>query len=249
MIQKFIYGHTDSEKFTKLSKTLTKEILNKLYIEDKLSACQIAKEYKVFSATIISLLKKYKIETRTYLDSQKLYHSSDTYLKNNALHSIRMKENNPMFDEKHREKFYKTIKFGEENRSWKRKKIVCDCCGKSRYLKPSMYKKLVLNGICWNCYKHSRPKSSLEIKMKEELIRRNIEFKEQVPFKGLFLDFVLPNNIVIEVDGEYWHNLPENKARDQRKDKLLKQDGYKLFRFTDKQINTDIKLCVDKILK
>jgi len=101
----------------------------------------------------------------------------------------------------------------------------------------------------YNNYIHTQPKSSLEIKFENELKRRNIEYKEQVSFRGMFLDFVIKDKIAVEVDGVYWHNMLEHKARDKRKDKLLLEEGYQVFRFTDKEILTNVKSCVDKILK
>jgi very-short-patch-repair endonuclease len=98
-------------------------------------------------------------------------------------------------------------------------------------------------------YIHTQPRSSLEIKFRDELKKANIEFKEQVPFRGMFIDFVIKDKIAVEVDGSFWHNKPENKARDIKKDKLLLENGFKVFRFTDKEINTDVKSCVDKVLE
>lgn len=61
---------------------------------------------------------------------------------------------------------------------------------------------------------------------------RNIQFEKEVPFKGFFLDVVIGNK-VIEIDGEQHYlpeQFPEQMERDQRKDKLLKEEGYQELR-------------------
>lgn len=61
---------------------------------------------------------------------------------------------------------------------------------------------------------------------------RNVQYKKEVPFKGFFLDVVIGNK-VIEIDGEQHYlpeQFPEQIERDQRKDKLLKEEGYQELR-------------------
>ena len=199
--QRFITGHENTFNLHKIMNSLTKEKAIELYINKNHSATAISKICKCCSTTIITILKKYGIKTRTKKESQQ------NYLKNNNERSKNqskfMKDNNAMSTE----------------------------IGIKNYMK----------------HIHTQPKSSIEIKMAEELTRKEIEFQEQVNFHNMFLDFLLPNKVVIECDGRYWHNLPENKIRDIRKNKLLKEEGYKLFRFTDKEINQDVEKCVEKL--
>ena len=61
------------------------------------------------------------------------------------------------------------------------------------------------------------------------------------------MDFLLDNNIVIECDGIYWHTKPEVMERDKRKNEHLKQEGYTMFRFTDREILADVESCVNKV--
>jgi len=206
------------------------------------SATEIAKAYKVNSPSIILILKKNNIKTRTKTESQRLY--LQLHNDRSKKQSEFMKSNNPMDIEENRKKCSQPR---EKNAMWSGGRVVKCECGKSRYLKPSQQDKLVLGGKCWDCYHHSKNKSSIEILMAEELTKNNITFKEQVKFHGMFLDFLLPNKIVIECDGEYWHNLPENKKRDIKKNTLLKQEGYKLFRFSESDIKKDVASCVVEV--
>jgi len=209
------------------------------------SATEIGKIYEVNAQTIQRNLKAEGIKIRNYKESQQLYLSlhNERSLKQSEF----MKTHNPMNNPESRKKCSQP---GKKNPMWNGGKyITCSSCGMKRYLKPSRYKKLILKGICWNCYKHSRPKSSIEIKVAEELKKRSISFEEQISFHGMFLDFLLPNKIVIEADGVYWHNKPENAKRDKRKNALLKAEGYILYRFTDKEILSDVGDCLNKIVK
>lgn len=70
---------------------------------------------------------------------------------------------------------------------------------------------------------------------------RNVQYKKEVPFKGFFLDVVVGNK-VIEIDGEQHYlpeQFPEQIERDQRKDKLLKEEGYQELRLRWSLIQKD----------
>ena len=54
-------------------------------------------------------------------------------------------------------------------------------------------------------------------------------------------DFVNSNGkkIIIEVYGDYWHNLPQRKKKDKLKDKKLKEYGWKKLVLWEKEINNN----------
>lgn len=55
-----------------------------------------------------------------------------------------------------------------------------------------------------------------------------------------FADFYLYEyNIIIEVDGTYWHNYPTGSARDTLKDIILSKEGYLVLRFWSTEISKD----------
>jgi very-short-patch-repair endonuclease len=69
-----------------------------------------------------------------------------------------------------------------------------------------------------------------------ELTKRNIHFVTQFPTEsGFVLDFVIPPNIVIETDGPC-HNSRKARKRDWFRDKVLKTEGWKVYRITYKII-------------
>ena len=85
--------------------------------------------------------------------------------------------------------------------------------------------------------------TSIELKVEEELKRRKISYQTQHGLGGIaIVDFYLPEyRIVIQCDGDYWHNFPEQKERDERQDKVLISNGVKVHRFWQHEINQDVK--------
>jgi len=105
--------------------------------------------------------------------------------------------------------------------------------------------------------------TKIEIKIGKELTKRQISYISQYPLDKKFVcDFVLiPFNIVIECDGDYWHANPkiyppadlnktqlEKVKRDKFKDLYLSKKGWKIFRFFESDINKSPEKCVDKII-
>lgn len=78
-----------------------------------------------------------------------------------------------------------------------------------------------------------------------------IEFSEQVPmFKKFIVDVLIDDKkTVIQWDGEYWHSKKTNKDRDNSQDKYLAKCGYKVLRYTDKQIKKDREAVKQDIIK
>lgn len=119
--------------------------------------------------------------------------------------------------------------------------------------------------------------NKLEIKMQNELKSKNIVFETQKPIKltnGYFhkADIFIKPNIFIECDGNYWHANPNyikhkgcpnylfyrkgGKLRtakqiwdhDKRISKEIKDQGYKLIRFWEYDINNNLSGCIEKIV-
>lgn len=82
--------------------------------------------------------------------------------------------------------------------------------------------------------------------------QNNIIFKQQQQlFKGGHqYDFLLDGtNILVEVDGLYWHNRKHQKEKDQiQVDEAIKL-GYNVYRFTDKEIRETKGGCFDRLLQ
>ena len=106
-------------------------------------------------------------------------------------------------------------------------------------------------------YKDTEP----ELKMKEILNFLNIPFEHQFRVKGINhnFDFHIPNtNILIEVDGDYWHGNPEkfkklneaqigNKQRDEKVNKVAKENNYILLRFWQNDILNNEEKVIERL--
>jgi very-short-patch-repair endonuclease len=81
----------------------------------------------------------------------------------------------------------------------------------------------------------------------QQLKNRQIEnhkFRRQVPLKGFILDLVcLEAKLVIEVDGSQ-HAESES---DLRRDALLKQEGFRVLRFWNEEIETALDFVIRRI--
>jgi len=79
--------------------------------------------------------------------------------------------------------------------------------------------------------------TSLELIVREALKSRNIQFLEQVPTRsGFVLDFLVGEHLVIEVDGPC-HDSSKSRKRDRFRDRILRNEGYKVYRMNYSTIN------------
>ncbi|HLE79916.1 MAG TPA: DUF559 domain-containing protein [Dehalococcoidia bacterium] len=89
------------------------------------------------------------------------------------------------------------------------------------------------------CYRLAKT-SSLEDFVARALTLRGYEFERNKPFGPYFVDFYLPHtNLVVEVDGDYWHNLPQQRAKAIRRDAYLRACGVGLYHLTEAAIKHD----------
>ena len=62
-------------------------------------------------------------------------------------------------------------------------------------------------------------------------------------------DFVsLKNLLVIEVDGDY-HQTTEQQQKDQYRTEYLQSKGYRVIRFTNQQVLSDIESVMSRIIR
>jgi len=76
-----------------------------------------------------------------------------------------------------------------------------------------------------------------ELKMKDLLDKLGVEYVFQKRILDYFVDFFIPSkNLIIEVDGNYWHNYPYGTEKDKIRDIRLKAEGYEVLRFWESDI-------------
>lgn len=89
-------------------------------------------------------------------------------------------------------------------------------------------------------------KTSLEKRFESFLVENKIEYCFQYFLNGKYYDFFLPSlNLLVEVDGEYWHRLPAAIKNDIEKHIIAKESGNKILRLTEKWWKTELIFEVD----
>lgn len=95
---------------------------------------------------------------------------------------------------------------------------------------------------------------SIEKKIQYALNEKKIQFSTHYQFYNedceTRIDIViLQQKIAIYCDGEYWHNLPSYKLRDKRINFGLQKAGWKVIRFWEREINSNVSECVNRIME
>ena len=102
-----------------------------------------------------------------------------------------------------------------------------------------------------NAVKNRRPMTLAEERLWEELRgnKLGVHFRRQHVIGMYIADFVsLKNLLVIEVDGEY-HQTAEQQQIDQYRTDYLQQKGFRVIRFTNQQVLSDLESVMSRIIK
>lgn len=91
--------------------------------------------------------------------------------------------------------------------------------------------------------------TKIEQKIAIELNNRKIAYQQNLGILNIAnVDFFLPvHNIIIECDGDYWHNRPGAQENDKRKTRLLRRHGFAVYRFWERDINNSPERCIDML--
>ena len=88
-----------------------------------------------------------------------------------------------------------------------------------------------------------------EAKLWKHLRRFAVRFRRQAPIGAYVVDFACHRaRLVVEVDGGV-HALPEVAVRDLARDEWLTGQGYRVLRFTTRQVEDDIDAVLEAICK
>ena len=93
-----------------------------------------------------------------------------------------------------------------------------------------------------------RRNTSIEIKMQGILRQHGYFFQTHIPVCSICIpDIVLPEcKIIIQCDGDYWHNYPDGLEKDRNQDKILTENGWRVIRFWEHEIHENIQDCLRK---
>lgn len=111
--------------------------------------------------------------------------------------------------------------------------LVCMNCRKPFQLPRSDFNRGRGKFCSYGCFIRYTGPSTLEEKMRKILQKTGVEFEREYKFGRFRADFFIKKlKLVIECDGEYWHMREIQKDRDRRKDRYLKELGYKILRLS-----------------
>ena len=89
---------------------------------------------------------------------------------------------------------------------------------------------------CLYYIKNNHKETDLEKKMRLWLESQGIKFEEQKTIGNITVpDFVI-GNVILFVDGEFWHDRPRRVFTDARINKRLEKLGYKVLRYKGNDI-------------
>jgi len=138
----------------------------------------------------------------------------------------------------------------EDNR--KKMLLKCVICDKEYEKHPSTSKNSKYCSVqCHNIGNYlNMPKKDTKIEkiIDDNLKKLKIEYKKQKQISNKTVsDFFIEPNILIYADGDYWHNLIKNKEKDIIINDYLKNNGYKVLRYTENDIINNIEFVMNDI--
>jgi len=82
-----------------------------------------------------------------------------------------------------------------------------------------------------------------------ELKQIGYHFRRQSPFRMYILDFVEHRaKLIIELDGSQ-HGLPDQSLKDEKRDALLRSEGYLVLRFWNSEVNENLDGVIETIVR
>jgi very-short-patch-repair endonuclease/endogenous inhibitor of DNA gyrase (YacG/DUF329 family) len=129
--------------------------------------------------------------------------------------------------------------------------MACEVCGTIKMVRHSMVKRFrACSRRCACVLGHrAHPRtSSLEIAMLHAFAAADVVVVPQFAVDVYTADFAIPEHmLIIECDGIYWHNLPEQVKRDRNKDARLRRRGWTIIRLSEPDIRASPEACVDQV--
>ena len=89
--------------------------------------------------------------------------------------------------------------------------------------------------------------TTIERLLQEELSSRGIPFATHYPIVGQPDIAFLQEQLAVFCDGDYWHNIPSQRTKDEEHNRLLEQLGWRILRFWEHEIKADVKSCANRV--
>lgn len=208
-----------------------------LTLSDKITVqCSVHKPYEVQIGNFIKGMQCQKCYHKSMAGKKNLKHTTETkkFLSN-------LKTNKPVFlsDES------KNKKAKRQREAWERRKA--DIANYEKYIsmQSNRQKEYVKrNGPTFP----AKQKTGLETKVENFLKNHNIRYICQFLFFGKRFDFFLIDmNLLLEVDGEYWHRLKSSIKNDIEKHVICRENNMQLLRISSDNFNLTVILASKQI--
>ena len=99
--------------------------------------------------------------------------------------------------------------------------------------------------------------TSIELAIQQLLVLLNVPFEKHRTldslgiisrFKYHQVDIVIPGHkLIIECDGDYWHDYPEGTEKDSRINEDVENSGWRMLRLWENEIKNDLDVCMQRI--
>ena len=143
--------------------------------------------------------------------------------------------------------------YGKNHPLYRRIDMNCEFCGKAKAVIPAKINEFrFCSRQCLGANMAiNQPRiSSIELVLKEQFDIAGLDYEQQFPIDYYIPDFAfVKQKLVVECDGDYWHNLPKQKAKDRRKNGYYKLKGWRVIRFWEHEINKNPEKCLEKVLE
>jgi len=91
--------------------------------------------------------------------------------------------------------------------------------------------------------------TNIEVILYKVLDELLVQYEKQYPIHYWIVDAFIPeSNLIIQADGEYWHNKKDVKQRDDSSNKYLEKCGFKILRFWGNKILNERQSVKEDIL-
>lgn len=98
------------------------------------------------------------------------------------------------------------------------------------------------------CAQNQVRESQLERNFAERLRQAGLVFETQFKFRHYVLDIAFPEiKLAVEVDGDYWHTLPNIIEKDKRKDSALLSAGWRVLHIWEKEIRSALPYALQRV--
>ena len=221
----------------KCRKIPDRDMLHDLYVTKRLSMGKIAKQLNTTSATVLAALKEFNIPSRLKngLDEYKApIHSKQTLESMYITKGLSMQEIADLLGYKSHGLVQQDLKYyGIASRTYKEAgKLLYE----KRPEKRELHRTQFYDGT-------TGPKQNVPTWIERAFVQwasdNNLDIIHQFQIRKNWhrYDFRIDNtNILVEMDGVFWHSLPEHVVRDTKFVETANEHGFEVIRITDKEL-------------